>query len=93
MAKETRCGTRNCGTNGILSGLCPCPDGAAASTAYTFFDENKIVVRRTECSYHAYRPEGMRSMCDDTGEGFMKGYMEADKNFVKTEKNSLSFHR
>ena len=36
--------------------------GPAASTAYTFFDENKVVVRRTQCSYHSYRPEGMRSM-------------------------------
>jgi hypothetical protein len=60
--------------------------GPAASTACTFFDENKVVVRRTKCSYHSFRPEGMRSMCDDMGDGFMKGYMEADKNFIKTEK-------
>jgi hypothetical protein len=62
--------------------------GPAASTAYTFFDENKVVVRRTQCSYHSYRPEGMRTMCDDMGEGFMKGYMEADGNFIKTEKTA-----
>jgi hypothetical protein len=62
--------------------------GPAASTAYSFFDEKKVVVRRTACSYHSYRPEGMRSMCDDMGEGFMKGYMEADKNFIRTEKTA-----
>jgi len=62
--------------------------GPAAATAYTFFDENMVVVRRTQCSYHSFRPEGMRSMCDDMGEGFMKGYMEADKNFIKTEKTA-----
>lgn len=62
--------------------------GPAASTAYTSFDESKVVVRRTQCSYHSYRPEGMRSMCDDMGEGFMKGYMEADPNFIKTEKTA-----
>ena len=60
--------------------------GPAASTAYTFYDDEKVVVRRTQCSYHSYRPEGMRSMCDDMGDGFMRGYMEADKNFIKTEK-------
>jgi hypothetical protein len=62
--------------------------GPAASAAHTFFDEDKVIVRRTQCSYHSYRPEGMRSMCDDMGEGFMKGYMEADKNFIKTDKTA-----
>ena len=62
--------------------------GPAASTACTFYDDEKVIVRRTDCSYHSYRPEGMRSMCDDMGEGFMKGYMEADRNFVKTEKTA-----
>jgi len=62
--------------------------GPAASTAYSFFDENKVVVRRRACSYHSYRPEGMRSMCDDMGEGFMKGYMESDRNFIRTEKTA-----
>ncbi len=62
--------------------------GPAASTAHTFFDKDKVIVRRTGCSYHSYRPEGMRSMCDDMGEGFMKGYMEADRNFIRTEKTA-----
>lgn len=60
--------------------------GPTASTAYTFYDDEKVVVRRAQCSYHSNRPEGMRGMCDDMGDGFMRGYMEADKNFVKTEK-------
>jgi hypothetical protein len=62
--------------------------GPAASTACTFYDHDKVVVRRTDCSYHSYRPDGMRSMCDDMGEGFMRGYMEADPNFIKTEKTA-----
>jgi hypothetical protein len=62
--------------------------GPGASTAYTFYDDNSVTVRRTSCSYHSFRPEGMRSLCDDMGDGFMKGYMEADKNFISTEKTA-----
>jgi hypothetical protein len=60
--------------------------GPAPSTVCTTYDDEKVVIRRTECAYHTHRPENMKPICAEQGEGFMKGYMEADKNFIKTEK-------
>jgi hypothetical protein len=60
--------------------------GPSVSTAYTWYDDEKCIVKRTGCAYHTERPEGMESLCRHMGDSFVKGYMEADPALKGSEK-------
>ena len=60
--------------------------GPAHATTFAEYDDEKCIVRRTQCVYYTFRPEGMESFCPLATEGFMQGYKEADPAFSHAEK-------
>jgi hypothetical protein len=56
--------------------------GPAFSYAFCEYDDEKCIITRTQCGFHTYRPEGMKSYCDPIIKGYHKAYEEVDKGIV-----------